>query len=664
MRSDYPSEEQPTTSIRHEGRLVVIPFLLAVLGIIAAAGGQVILLRTNPTNPRLGLMQALAGGLLAIGAILFGVGARRLLLYESRLEFGHSEMPAPLLDWRQTWVGVAIALAVLAIILFAAAGESPWIIGLWLGSNIVLLASQVRPRTRAPSSGLRGEWPYLIALAGILALALIIRIYHLSTLPYNLDGDFASFGIQARTLFSGPQPHLFAYAWASIPVLGYLPAWASMKLFGDGLSGLNASGVIEGSLSIIGVYLLGRDLYRPRVGVIAAALLGGSYAHIAASRQSAYIDPVFFLVFAIYFLLLGFREGRGWPLVVSGIMTAFCFEVYYSGRLVIPIIGCLVIYMVIFHRAALARRLGWLSLWLLALLIALGPMLVVFQRGFDAFISRSREVFILNPDGMKHMMGVFRVDSVSALLWEQARRSLLLFHYYPDVGTQFGFWRPLLDPMTATLFTLGLGLALIGIRRLGSALLLSWIALGVIVGCFLTINPPFWARLMILLPPAAVLAALPLEAVYGVIDDSLRSLFRPGPLIAPVVLAFLLLWNGDRNWNTYVALKASYADGRTRIGRYMEDQSPGAKAYLVTSSDWTYRDREFEFLIPGRLVANLAPDQISANIPRVGTPTILMLTAEQTTLAQALPNLIPGGEMVKGPGNSPGEIAFYAYRLP
>ena len=58
-----------------------------------------------------------------------------------------------------------------------------------------------------------------------------------------------------------------------------------MKVFGDGLAGLNASGVIEGLLLIVGVYLLGRDLFHARVGLFAAAVLAISYAHLAASRR-------------------------------------------------------------------------------------------------------------------------------------------------------------------------------------------------------------------------------------------------------------------------------------------------------------------------------------------------------------------------------------------
>ena len=88
-------------------------------------------------------------------------------------------------------------------------------------------------------------------------MALASRLYHLGTLPYNLDGDYADFGIQARAIALGEEKRLFAYGWAIIPMMGYMPAALTMKIAGTGLTGLYLSGVIEGLLAIVAVYLLG-----------------------------------------------------------------------------------------------------------------------------------------------------------------------------------------------------------------------------------------------------------------------------------------------------------------------------------------------------------------------------------------------------------------------
>jgi hypothetical protein len=368
-------------------------------------------------------------------------------------------------------------------------------------------------------------------------------------------------------------------------------------------------------------------------------------------------------VFGIYFLFIGLREGRGLAIVVSGLLTAFCALVYYPSRIIVFIVGFMLLYLLLFRRKWFWER-GWMILlWVLAVLVTLGPMLVVFAQGFDSYMSRTRDVLILSPDIIRHMQGVYQVDTVSAMLWEQARHSALIFHYYTDTGTQFGFRRPLLDPFTAPLFTLGMGYALFHLRRFGPALALTWTVLSVIIGCFLTGNPPFWARLMILLPSTMLLAALALNVIYELANRSLERIGSWTTLITSSAVALCFIVVGVLNWNTYVELKGSFATARTLIARYLDDQPPSAPAYLV-SQGFNYKDREFEFLVPGRLVASLTPEQVESDILPNGQPALLIITPEQVDLMQRLQQIFPNGLVETHLGNSPNEIAFYVFRLP
>jgi hypothetical protein len=336
---------------------------------------------------------------------------------------------------------------------------------------------------------------------------------------------------------------------------------------------------------------------------------------------------------------------------------------YYSGRIIVFIVACILLYLALARRRWVWARWWAAPLWVLAVLIALGPMLVVFLRDYDAFLSRTREVFILSPEIIKHQQSVYRVDAVSAILLQQARRAALMFHYYGDTGTQFGLPRPLLDPLTAPLFTLGVGYALFRWRRLGEALALAWMLLGVVVGGLLTANPPFWPRLLILLPPAALLAALALNLLYESIWRDLAQPSARTPLAGRVTLALFLAGAGWLNWNTYVEAKGTYAPARTRIGRYLADQPPEARAYLV-STIYMFQDREFEFLAPGRLVANLTPEQIDGAISPAGAPTMLILTPESDALVSQVRRRFPGVAAEQHMGNTPGEVAFYVLRMP
>ncbi|MEP7291748.1 MAG: glycosyltransferase family 39 protein, partial [Chloroflexota bacterium] len=307
----------------------MIRTLLAFVGVVLAAGGQMVLMNTAPDNPNERSLQAQAGAMLIVGALLFGTLALRSIKNFPRLEMprgGSVSMPA--IEWRSWWAFiwfiVAVVLAVAAMWMFDTTGEDLTVGIIWLASIIALFVGQLWDvRVMFPRIAPENR-PYLAVLAVLLIVFLVTRTYQLSTLPYNMDGDFADVGLQARALVTGQQTAIFTYGWAAIPILGYLPPWLSMSVFGTGVAGFRMAGVIEGLLIIVGVYLLGRDLFHARVGLFAAALLTISYTFIAASRQPTFIDPVLFLLYAIYFLLLGLREGRGWAMIASGVLTALC----------------------------------------------------------------------------------------------------------------------------------------------------------------------------------------------------------------------------------------------------------------------------------------------------------------------------------------------------
>jgi hypothetical protein len=623
-------------------------------------GAQLVLSR-SAGDPHEGSRQASAGGLLIAGALLFGAATRRWGNAAARLDIPAEHDALSSITWRTPsslpWLAGAIVLAASAVIAFALVGENRMIVATWIGGIAALFISQIRNTPLRWPRITRAQWSYLAGLTALLIVGLVTRVYHLSTLPYNLDGDFASVGLEARALAAG-QRQIFSYGWAAQPMIGYLPAALTMSLFGDGLAGLNASGVIEGLLLIVAVYLLGRDLFHPRVGLFAAALLTISYTHLAASRQPSYIDPVPLVAFALYFLFVGLRENRGWALAASGMLTALCTQLYFSGRIIAPLLAFLALYLLLFNRQWLQQRWRALLLWALGLAITCGPMLVVFARDTRGLTARTREVFIFSPAIIQHEQSVYHTESLAGILLEQARRSALLFHYYPDTGTQFWPHVSFLDPWAAALFTLGLGYALWRWRRTGYALLLAWAALVLVLGCLLTLNPPYWPHLIVLLPPAALFAALALNALYELVPP----VHRRARLLQGVGVVLLLAWIGAQNWKTYVAAKGAWATPRTRIARYVAEQPPAHAFYLV-SNEFRFRDREFEFLVPGRLTGDLTAAQaVDPTLP--DRPTHLILTPEQDSLLRRLEQQYPGSSVETHAGNNPDEVAFYVFRLP
>ena len=619
--------------------------------------------------------QRIAAGAAAtvLGMVLFGLAAvppdPALSVLGPRSSLRLPVAPALAQRWTIVWLTVALAAYGLAMAGFWTRGESRALVWAWLVAMAALLIAQWpvsgQPHRRVLSI-LPAERVYLLALAGLLLLALALRVYRLTTLPFDLDGDFASHGLQARALATGQEPFLFKFGWANIPMIGFLPAALTMKLFGTGLAGLNASGVLEGLGILVGVYLLGRQLIHPRAGLAAAALLTISYTHIHFSRTSEYIDPVFFMVYAVFFLVLGVQRGRGWAFVLSGLATAFSLQMYYSGRITLFVVASAGLYLLIARRDLLAARWQGGLLWLVALLAGLGPMLIVFLRDWEGFVSRSREVFLFTPAVLEHLRHKYQVDSLGGILWEQAKRTALVFHVYVDTSTQFGLQRPLVDRAFAALLALGVGYALAHLRRFGHYLLLAWLGLILLLGLFLTNNAPFWPRLLGLLPAAALLAGLAIERLYTPAVDwaGQRGLAWVRPALIVLLVAGFLV-TGIHNWTTYVESKGDWAMTRTRIGRLLAAEPPQTSAYVV-SNPYGYGDREFEFLAPGRLAGQLTEDQVrSGAVPVSSTgPTLIVLTPNHAALLDVLRLRFPEGTASAQPDNDPGSLGFYVFTIP
>ena len=81
---------------------------------------------------------------------------------------------------------------------------------------------------------------------------------------------------------------------------------------------------------------------------------------------------------------------------------------------------------------------------------------------------------------------------------------------------------------------------------------------------------------------------------------------------------------------------------------------------------FSYSDREFEFLAPGRIAGNVTAEQINSVefSPGMLGVTRIILTPNHASLLNILQKRFHGGTSLDYPGNSPGEIAFYVFTIP
>ena len=605
----------------------------------------------------------------------------------------------------RSWLPVLPLLAAagsygISLVLWSVQGETLVVRFCWLAGIALLLLSQLRwsdgrmvnwsvgrlvnrsgptdEQTKRPKDQ-KGKAIELALLALILVAAFGLRFYRLEVLPFDMHGDMASHAFQARELLYGTEHDIWKAGWASIPMFGFLPSVVTLWLFGDNLFGLRMASVIEGTLSVLGLYLLARELYGRRVALLAASFLTISYAHIHFSRIAEYVDPLPWVVFAFYFLARGFsgtggQRDKGIPrrhpvspssrrrvsIALGGVLMALGIQTYHSSRVMLPVVALWLLWLLLTRRGWLRARLPDLMLLALAFLMALGPMLLYTASHWRELVARNRTVSLLNPQVIDHLRGKYGVTSVAGVLQEQVRRSLLMFHRYGDNSTHFSLQRPMVDLLTATLLTLGLGYALLRLRQKGNFLFVSWLLITMVLGSMLTNDPPYWPHLVGILLPAAALAALGLDRLWA----GAEAVFGQGGRVVFASLVIVALVGvGVSNWQLYYDYASGIARPRTRIGRYLAALPAETRAFIV-EDPFHSRDREIRFLVGERPVADVSEEALRAgDLPTFSGPAVFIITPNHSAVLEVLRQAYPGGAS-REHREPTGYLAFFSYEVP
>ena len=574
---------------------------------------------------------------------------------------------------------MAVGCAAFGMARFAQQGEDRLIQALWLLSILILLASQAPwAALRSPRGLARRLWQgpgaalNLLMLTVILLAAFWLRVNHLETIPYDFHGDMASYGIQAREIILGRQPHLFQEGWANIPMIGYLPTAAAMALFGNNLFGLNMTAVIGGLLSLLLFYLfLWRLFDSQRLALLSVAVVAINVPHIHFSRLAAYMDPWPFNLAALFLLVDGLRARRNISFALAGVTLGFGLQMYYSGRVIIFVIAAFLFFVLLFRRAWIKDNLAGLGLLALGVILGLGPSLIYFARNQEAFVERSRAVFLFYPAVMNHLMGKYSLQTPWAVFLEQTRRSLLMFHVSPDTSTQFGYYHPMFSSPISPLIALGFGFAVRRWRRPGAALALIFWLLNLFIGSILTGDAPFWPRLVGMTFAGAWFAGLALDRLWAIFSGlRLRraaAAAAPPPArrpVAPLILTGLVVLFlaivGWQDWNLYRETVKSAARPQTVIGRYLRDLPPTITA-CDFATQYALQVRETAFLAWPRLLIDLpsgAPNGLIESCP--GPPFVWIVYPDQPERLNALRARWPDGVLEEHRVVS-GQVLFSSY---
>ncbi|HEY8602216.1 MAG TPA: glycosyltransferase family 39 protein [Thermomicrobiales bacterium] len=368
-------------------------------------------------------------------------------------------------------------------------------------------------------------------LWGLFALALVLRLAFLETLPGTITADELDFASDALRILRGQGPGLFGFDSVPQPAMSVHLIATSWRLFGVTIFAERLVAAVITACAILPFSLLLRRVVDPVPAMLATALFASSQWFLLFSRSGwTNGQAVSFMIFAAWALLraLDHQRLRDWTLFgVTLTLVSY-------GSLIGPVVVlALLVYLAVAvwrgrdgvthggWRATLCG--GTLACFICALLFAPQLLTIVRDPAYASMRARSVLLFSASPGG----------DNPFGLVAQQLLRTIRSFILFdPSLG--FGRYKGMnqrwLDPISALLFLGGLVVALR--RRSGTGLWWLLFLLPLVLTQVLTVDSPNGARGLLLVAPMYFFVALALDA-----------LFRWPRLHAPATRAAIIGWS-------------------------------------------------------------------------------------------------------------------------
>lgn len=439
----------------------------------------------------------------------------------------------------------------------------PWVLSIFLiliGS--FLIKSIGEKSTRVIS--IRGYWPKnnkfkkfeIIAFLFIFLLAIILRIYNLDNIPPGFFIDEPNAGLDALYIIEGRQVSPFGTGWYGTPN-GYIYYMAGiLKLFGANWISLKIISLIPAILTIPALFILTKLIFGPIPGLIAMLLMAVSRWHLTMSRWGwNETAPPLFQILALFFLIRGLRDRRALDYSLSGLISGLMVYTYLSSRLALFTIFLFIVYWFFTNpigwRGSLKKSWSGIFLFSLALMIAIGPILVTYVTDPFTFSNRINEITILRD--------INEQKSITPLI-DNLMDALKFFHHTGDFNGRHNLpGEPMADPFTGLFFAIGLFYAIIKLRDYRFFLLLIWLIIGLSAG-FLSLNhqSPQAYRTLNALPAVTMLAAVSIDLFARLFNLAIKQksvkhlprVVKNIPIIfIVIVLVAASLWEIDTYFN-------------------------------------------------------------------------------------------------------------------
>lgn len=333
-----------------------------------------------------------------------------------------------------------------------------------------------------------------LAVSAMTLLAALLRFPWLDRLPPGLYHDEAYNGVDALSVSEGQHAIFFPANNGREPLHIYLMS-LTVGLFGRTPLGVRAAGALLGTLLIPLTFALSKEMFGKQVGLWAVCMATPLIWLLCLSRTGFRAGSLPVVSAAgLTALWRGQRTGERRWFALAGALIGATQYTYTSARFV-PVALGLGMLLTWRHWRGLSRHL---FLLLICMTLVVMPLAAYALSHRQVFLTRTHQLFILNPD--------IHQGRLLALLGDQLIQHLKSLFLVGDPYPRHNVpGKPMLDPVAALLFITGLfvGLAsrtsLTSLTRSRLTFSLIWIATMFLPGILAKGSPGF-LRLSAVLP--------------------------------------------------------------------------------------------------------------------------------------------------------------------
>ncbi len=553
--------------------------LVLLIGAVLLFAGQA--LRT----PLLEHQRFISTSLTVIGLLLFVLAVR---------SFSTGGFPVSLERWVQSiagWLGASkaqlylLALApLLSLAAWFAAGKGmlmslPLIAPLfWLVAvGLMIAATWEEGAWRKPASWDSTE---VIILLGLFVGAFLARGLHIAQIPWLLTGDEASGGLSAMEFIQGLRDNPFTVAWLSFPSLYFFVQSLFIRIFQPTVEALRWSSVLVGALTAPILYLYLKEAFGRGVALAGAFYLSAFHFHIHFSRLGLNnVWDGFFIVLLSAAFWRGWKGGNRLFFTLAGLTFGLAQYFYASSRMLLLLFPLWLAVAAIRDRQTFRKRLPGLAVMLLAAVVIVLPLGMYYLERPDAFLAPLTRVTYLGRIMELDMQETGK--SPLALLATQFKTSALAF-----TGTNLRFWyqpqHPMLMPLPATLFLMGVVLLILHLGKLPQLWLILWMA-GAITAGALSESVPAAQRYVFAAPAVAAIVALPIERTARWFTNAWPSM-RTWIVAALALIVIYAAWRDLRFYFGEFSANRRFGDLNTEtanaVAKFLQDENPAGQVYF------------------------------------------------------------------------------------